>query len=129
MLLHRRTITMHFRVCINYNKYMYVYNNAYREEHLKTSKASAVFVSWALIYSNTVYANSPKYQRQKSVSKYNEILSSIHIFFSCCIVCTPQLQVTVLQKAGDKKQLFCITVIIIQYMSLTISLFPALHFN
>jgi hypothetical protein len=43
---------MHFRVCINYNKYMYVYNNVKREEHLKTSKASAVFVSWALIYSN-----------------------------------------------------------------------------
>ena len=95
---------MHFRVCINYNKYMYVYNNVKREEHLKTSKASAVFVSWALIYSNI--CQQPKIPATKVSFKVQRDFVLLHIFFSCCIVCTPQLQVTILHKPGDKKQLF-----------------------
>jgi hypothetical protein len=73
---------MHFRVCINYkyNKYMYVYNNVKREEHLKTSKASAVFVSWALIYSNI--CQQPKISATKvSFKVQRDFVLYIYLFF------------------------------------------------
>jgi hypothetical protein len=68
---------------------MYVYNNVKREEHLKTSKASAVFVSWALIYSNTwqqpkIPATKVSFKVQRDFVPYTYFLFLLHCLLLNC---------------------------------------------
>jgi hypothetical protein len=101
---------------------MYVYNNVKREEHLKTSKASAVFVSWALIYSNI--CQQPKIPATKvSFKVQRDFVLYMYIFsFPVALSALPNCKSLYYSSRVTKKQLFCRTLIIaLEFNNITLS--------